>query len=294
MNRTTSTTVALVLGISATLVQGQQDPASAAPAPSGTRQANQDINPSSVSTNPYEFSMSVLFANQYYGSDIGGIFYDGPISFTDFVVSRKDNGPSVFGRDGVNRIDLTLIQKLDDTEFDVDYGNEYDLAIGRSANIGPEEFPVHYDVSVIYQALHQLDLIEDDIVQNVLTLDLPKVPIVQPYVTLYRFNVMNGEGSGWFLAPGIVRNQDVPWIKINDNPLALSASYRFGYAMSSLLGADSGAVYHRFALSATAKVSEDLSVMLRWTPQFSANGQGENAFVEGTHYFIEGVLTYKF
>jgi hypothetical protein len=280
MNRTTSSTVALVLGISATLVQGQQDQGSAAPA--------------SSSTNPYEFSMSVLIANQYYGSDIGGIFYDGPVSFTDFVVSQKDNGPSVFGRDGVNRIGLTLIQKLDDLDFDEDYGNEYDLAIGRSAYIGPEEFPIHYDVSVIYQVLHQLDRIEDDIVQNVLTLDLPKVPIAQPYVTLYRFNVMNGEGSGWFLAPGIVRNQDVPWIMTNDNPLVLSASYRFGYAMSSLLGADAGAVYHRFALSATAKVSEDLSVMLRWTPQISANGQGKNAFIEGTHHFIEGMLTYKF
>lgn len=302
MNLKKNTAVTLALAAFVTLLQGQPSQVAAAPAPSSTEQGIQDSqNPaSSIDSNslkansPYTFSVSVLFMSQYYGSDIGGIFYDGPMSFTDFLLSRKDDGSTLFGRDGVNRIDLSIGQKLDNLKFDVDYGNEYDFTIGRDANFGPETFPVHYDLSVVYFALHHLGLIKDDIVQTILTVDLPKTPVAQPYVTLYRFDVMNGEGSGWFLATGIVRSQEVPWISINGNPLVVSASYRFGYALSSLLGTDPGAVYHRFALSATAKVSEHLSVMLRWTPQFSANGQGEHNFVQGTHYFYEGVLSYKF
>jgi hypothetical protein len=302
MNLKKNTAATLSLAAFVTSLQGQPSQVSAAPASSSTGQGIQDIPNPAISTggdllkadSPYAFSVNALFMSQYYGSDVGGIFYDGPMSFTDFILSRKDEGPTVFGRDGANRIDLSVGQKLDNADFDVDYGNEYDLIIGRDAVVGPEKFPIHYDVSVAYFALHDLGLIKDDIVQTILTVDLPKVPVVQPYVTLYRFDVINGAGSGWFLAAGIVRSREVSWISINGHPLVVSASYRFGYALSSLLGTDPGAVYHRFALSATVKASERLSVMFRWTPQFSANGQGENTFVRGTHHFFEGALSYKF
>jgi hypothetical protein len=243
----------------------------------------------------YSWSVNALFMSKYYGSIVGGIFYDGPMSFTGLTLTRKDAHDTVFGRDGANRASVTIGQKLDDSSFDVDSGNEYDFAIGRSATLGPEEFPIQYDAGITFLVVHPLGHLNNDVLNPAVTLSLPKMPLVVPYVTVYQFEILNGNGSGTFLAAGIRRSQELSWLKVCGNPVVITGEYRFGWALTDgLFGSGEGPAYHRLIGSATAKLSKHLSTTFALTGQASAGGQGERAFADRTRVFAEGSLRWDF
>ncbi len=245
------------------------------------------------SPSPYGFSVNTLFMSRYYGSIVGGLFYTGGgMSFTDLVLTRKDTGePTWLGRDGVNRFDLSIGQKLDSLKFDVDGGNEYDITVGRSAYVGPTNYPVHLDGSTTYIMVHPLTSIRNDVIETILNVDLPKTPLVRPYLSLYRFDVIDGHGSGFFVATGLIHTHEIG-LTIKDKPIGMSEEYRFGWAATKSFGTDPGAAYHRLVLSLNAKLPHNFSLRLSWIGQISGGGQSPVAYVDKPRQFIEGAINW--
>jgi hypothetical protein len=231
----------------------------------------------SAESSSWSYAFNHVSMSKYYGSIVGGIFYDGPMSFTDIIATRKDASGSTY-------IDLSLGQKLDSLSFDKDGGNEYDLSVGRTFTLGSADFPVAIDYRLTYLAVHHLRAMKDDVVSNALRVDLPKVRFAQPYLVIYRFDKVGPtSGSGWFAYGGFQRSDQIG--AFAGKPLILGLEYRLGYS-GTVFGTKPGLAYHRLSVSLTAELAGGWKVTPSLVGQTSGNGQPRGyAFEESARLF---------
>jgi hypothetical protein len=231
-------------------------------------------------TNNWSFSMSTILMSKYYGTIFGGTFYDGPMSFTDLVASRKN----AFGN---LTVDLSIGQKLDRLNtYNRDGGNEYDLTIDQTFKFGSKRYPVLIDVGVVYLALYDLKDWGDDAFSEYLRMDFPicadrELPLFQPYAQVYHYHVVDGfRDKGWIGYAGIIRSQDLR-LKLFENKLALDIDYRLGVS-GGTYDSHKGIEYHRFTFSLPVKNGS-------WTfvPSVIAQFQGgpDQTFVKRNEVF---------
>jgi len=227
----------------------------------------------------WNYSFNHISMSQYYGSIVGGIFYDGPMSFTDIIAKRED----LFG---TTYVDVSIGQKLDHVRsFNKDGGNEYNLMLGRTLALDSGDIKLNFDYCLTYLAVHNLGHLKDDVVSNNIRIDVTNTLFVQPYLVIYRFDTVGKTpGSGWFVYGGVQRKFEIA--NVNDKPITLGLEYRAGYS-GTLFGTERGLAYHRLSVSLTAEVGE-------WTitptviGQTRGNGQRPgHAFVNRARMFAQ-------
>lgn len=237
-----------------------------------------------TTTSPWEYSASTLVMSKYYGTIVGGIFYDGPMSFTDLVATRKDAS-------GSTRFDLSIGQKLDRlSSYNKDGGNEYDVILGRTQKFGSSETPIFVvDASVTYLALTDMKAAKDDVFSSAIRIDAPQVEMVQPYVVVTRFDFVGDVGDpGTFVYAGLMRNQPV-------GASTLTIDYRIGYSLNGLFGADRGLAYHRLSLSLPIDLGDGWTVIPSVIGQIKGNGQRPgHAFVDRARLFATLAIAKSF
>ena len=219
----------------------------------------------------WNYSTSTIVMSRYYGSIVGGIFYPGTMSFTDFAARKND-------ADGSTGFDLSLGQKLDRSSYNRDSGNEYDFTVDRMETFGSADFPVKIDLGVCYLAVHDLRQIKDDFLSPYVRLDLPKVRFIQPYVTVYRFDRVGNspEDSGWFFYGGFIRSQPLG-ISLHGVPLSLTLDYRLGYS-EKLFGTEPGLSYERVGISLPLAVARSWTITPTVIEQFKGDQPSGRAF----------------
>ncbi|MBP6858777.1 MAG: hypothetical protein KBC33_03015 [Candidatus Pacebacteria bacterium] len=228
----------------------------------------------------WSYNMSTILMSKYYGTIFGGTFYNGPMSFTDLVASRKN----AFGN---LTFDFSIGQKLDRlTTYNHDGGNEYDLTVDQTFKFGSEKYPVLIDVGAVYLALYNLKDWGDDAFSEYLRVDFPirgdlERPLFQPYAQVYHYHLINDfRDKGWIGYAGIIRSQDLG-LKLFGNKLALDIDYRLGVS-GGTYDSHKGIEYHRFSFSLPVKRGS-------WTlvPTIIAQFQGgpDQTFVKKNEVF---------
>jgi len=233
-------------------------------------------------TSAWNYSIDELIMSKYYGTIVGGSFYNGPMSFGDIVASHKDGLGSL-------TFDLSIGQKLDRLDtYNHDGGNEYDFTVDHNFKIGKGQFPVLVDAGVCFLAVHDLSHLKGYFCEQFVRFDLPIMakreggPLFQPYVETYHFNTLgNGfENKQWWVYAGAFRDQPLG-IKLFKNDLVLNADYRIGISQGAL-GSRDGVEYHRIALSVPFHFG-------KWTIAPSVIGQtpggSHRSFVTKTEVF---------
>lgn len=201
------------------------------------------------------YQIGTVFMSEYYGTIFGGVFYKGPMSFTDVVASYKDGL-------GTLTLDLSVGQKLSHMgEFNVDLGNEYDLTIGHSFGLGTAKFPVQLYVGSTYLAVYDLENVADDFVSQTVRLDFPILadresgPLFQPYAQIYHYNHIGGfRNEGWIWYAGLIRDQKLGY-KLFNSDLVLNIDYRMGLN-AGVLNSHVGIEYHRLAFSLPVRIGK--------------------------------------
>jgi hypothetical protein len=198
-------------------------------------------------TQTWNFAVSEFLMSWYYGTFFGGTFYPGPMSFTDFIGSRKNSL-------GTFTVDFAIGQKLDRlNKFNRDGGNEYDLTLDQSLRFGSEAYPVKVDVGVCYLMLTPLEKFGNDAFDEFVRIDLPiqadrkDGPLFTPYAELFHYHrVSDFSSDGWFWFAGVFRDQKLGF-DIFKKPATLNIDYRMG-ASAGVYGSTVGVEYHRLSL----------------------------------------------
>jgi hypothetical protein len=197
---------------------------------------------------PWSYWTSTFLMSKYYGTYFGGTFYDGPMSFTDFVASRKNHL-------GAFTVDLSIGQKLDRiNQFNKDGGNEYDLTASQTFSFGTKRYPVNCEVGLCYLALHPLENWGDDALSIILRVnvpiraDRPEGAFCEVYAHAYDYRRSgNMRDDGWFVYGGVFRDQKLG-CTLFGKELALNIDYRVG-ASAGVYNSEPGVEYHRVSLS---------------------------------------------
>ncbi len=214
--------------------------------------AEEHTDPGAVTNNvpsKWGYSMSTLLMSEYYGTIFGGIFYNGPMSFTDFVASHQDSA-------GFLSFDLSVGQKLDRlNRYNADGGNEYDFTVDHTLTLGSKPWQVLADVGVCYLAVYDLGKIKDDVFEEFVLLKFPLLPnaagnpLVVPYAEAFHYNdcVDGFHNRGWWTYGGLYRDQSLG-CKLFGNELKLNVDFRVG-ASAGAYGSKTGIEYYRIAFA---------------------------------------------
>lgn len=227
----------------------------------GVRQTPVVVITNTAAASDWSYSAGTIIMSRYYGTIFGGVFYDGPMSFTDVGISYKNS----LGR-------LTYVamagQKLDRLgTYNHDGGNEYDTGLDQSFRLGSKAYPVLVDVGMMYLFTHDLSTTKGDAFDETIRVDFPiradlaSGPIIQPYFQEYHYHVVGNEmkDAGWIGYAGLIRDQSIsPTLKLNFD-------YRMGIN-SGVYESHSGIEFHRLAVSLPIPVG-------RWTLTPSLIGQ---------------------
>jgi len=223
-------------------------------------QAEEHTDPGMATNQPpsqWGYSASLLLMSQYYGTIFGGIFYNGPMSFTDVVASRQNKHNSLMS-DSLTlssmTFDLSIGQKLDRlNKYNADGGNEYDFTIDQSFKFGPKSYEILGDAGVCYLALHDLRNVNDDAFEEFVRLDFPIVigtnsPVAQPYVEAFHYHDSGTfHNEGWWTYGGVFRDQPLG-CSLFGNELKLNIDFRTG-ASAGAYGNKTGVEYFRLAFA---------------------------------------------
>jgi hypothetical protein len=241
-----------------------------------TARAEEHQTPGAATNNPpspWGFSVSELLMSKYYGTIFGGTFYPGPMSFTDFIASRKNAA-------GVMTFDLSIGQKLDRLDtYNHDGGNEYDFTVDQTFRFGSKRYPVLVDAGVCYLILFDLKKIGDDALEEFVRIDLPiradlpDGPLLQPYAEAFHYHMV-GDGlrnEGWWTYGGVFRNQKLGCTAFGKE-LVLNADFRVG-ASAGAYGSRAGIEYYRLALTLPFHLNEHWTVTPSVTGQLRASAQ---------------------
>lgn len=241
---------AVAVAVLAIFVHGLKPSFAADPLTEEVRMSYFEDDSSKVENGDWQFSVGTVLMSTYYGTIFGGNFYDGPMSFTDFNAA-KPNGLGVFN------VNVAIGQKLNRiTEFNMDGGNEYDLAVSQIFTFGPKAFPMKLEVGLSYLAIYDLNLLKNDAFSETVRFDLPILadransPIVQPYAQVYHYHDVGGmRNQGWIGYVGLIRDQPLGFKLFEaEKNLVLNWDYRLGLN-GGVYGSRAGVEYHRISVS---------------------------------------------
>jgi hypothetical protein len=237
-------------------------------------------------------TLSDTIASRYWGSIVGGIFYTGgPVNFTTLNFSLDDKWGSTYTFVG-------MINPLDTLKYDYHGGTEYFLAVGRTIELwkgGSKNLPLlKLNGMVLYDAVSRIDHWNDDVVQQYLRLDVPRVPIAQPYLECYNW-IQSGHKSppvSWFARAGIHRQQPMG-VTFQKSEMELGIDLSAGYSGDGLFGTSEGLAYYRAVISTEFKVNKHLSIVPSIVGQLPGD-QKPKAFVDRARLFYNLTLSWAF
>ncbi len=205
----------------------------------------------------YSYNLSSMVLSKYYGSIVGGIFYNRPLVFNDLMISRSDKAGSTY-------VDLWMSRPVTNLDWNRNGGDEYDFVLGRTLDLGKKKVDgqptVRLDIAGTYLAVHPLTRFNGHVFTVATRADFPQVPVVQPYAMWYHFGKVgqNSPPAGEFFYGGLLRNQPTRLL-IGDRKVAIDLDYRFGYS-GGALGADWGPAYNRLYVGLNLPVSKRVTV----------------------------------
>lgn len=204
----------------------------------------------------YDYTLTTTVLSQYYGSIIGGIFYDRPLVFSDLNVARND-------QKGSSYVNFWFARPITHKQYNVDGGDEYDLTVGRILLLGktgsvPKAI---LNLSGTYLAIHPLGHFNGHVWTAQGRVDFPSVPVVQPYVQYYHFGTtgVTSPPAGEFVYAGVTRNQKTRFA-IGDRKISVAIDYRFGFS-GGALGTDIGPSYNRMSVGLVLPITEKISII---------------------------------
>jgi hypothetical protein len=232
-------------------------------------------------------------ASRYWGSTVGGIFYSGgPVNFTDLITTKDDKWGSTY-------LLVGMVNPLDTLKWDHNGGTEYYAGIGRTLSLwkgGDKNLPLlNVNALVMYDAISRIKQFDNDVIQQKLRLDLPRVPVFQPYVEGYHWfpSGDNSPPTGFFGRLGIHRQQPLGFT-FRKSEMELGVDLSTGYS-DSIFGASSGLAYYRMVLSTEFKISEHFRIAPSIIGQLPGGGQERGrAFVDRSRVFYNLSIRYDF
>ncbi len=268
----------------------------------GTKTYTETLNPAlekkgsatpGIFTNP-RYSIINTIASRYWGSIVGGIFYSGgSVNFTDFSLTVDDPLGTTYTFVG-------MINPLDTFRYDYNGGTEYYAAVGKTLDMwkgGAHDFPaVRLDLMVLYDAISQIDRLDDDVVQQYVKIELPRIPIAQPYVQGYHWFKTGDRApeGGFFGRAGIHRQQPLGF-SFRKTPIELGIDLSSGWSSEGLFGTSRGLAYHRAILSTVFTWNKHFKIIPAIIGQLPGRGQDENRkFVDHSRLFYNLTLRYDF
>ncbi len=239
------------------------------------------------------FTLANTMASRYWGSIVGGIFYSGGgVNFTDFTSTLDDKFGSTY-------VLLGMINPLDTLKYDHNGGTEYYGGIGRTLNLwkgGPRDIPlVKMNALIMYDAISEIERWNDDVIQEYLRLDFPRIPFAQPYVEGYHWEKSGSKSPpvGFFWRTGVHRDQPLGFSFLN-SPMELGIDLSAGYS-GGVFGTSSGLAYWRAILSTKIRLSKKLDLIPSVVGQLPGRGQeSDRSFVDHSRVFYNLSLRWKF
>jgi len=194
----------------------------------------------------YSVTYTSAILSKYYGSIIGGIFYDDWVTFQDIGIARMD-------KKGTTYVDLWASRPITNTAYNKNWGDEYDVVVGRSMPLAKGK--VRLDIAGTYLVVNNLERINDDIATGKIRLDFPKVPHLQPYAEVYRFIEVGPKSpsGGSFIYLGLLHDQKIG----GDHGPTIGFDYRYGHSLG-VLGAEAGPSYHRLSISPVIPIAKKI------------------------------------
>lgn len=220
--------IALLIGLSLSLT--------------GMSQTNSTVSPPSTF-----WVWNTTVASKYLGDILGGIFYDGPQLQLDLSYNHRD-------RLGVTTIGTWIARPLDNTKFNVNFGDQYNLYLSRSLDVSKD---LKVTVGTCYYGLYDLEHMRDDMVDFSIRADFPSVRIAQPYIFFDHFLSFSDASpkNGSFAYVGLQRLQ-----KLGDQTrVSLYFDYRVGYS-GGCLNSRSGFEYQRLSASLIWNVAHNVTI----------------------------------
>ncbi len=240
-------------------------------------------------SNPHVM-LSDTIASRYWGSIVGGIFYSGgPVNFTDFKFTVNDPV-------GTSFIFVGMINPLDTLKYDYNGGTEYYAGVGKTFDIakgGPNNLPlIRLTTICMFDSIHEIERIDDDVIQQYLRIDLPRIPVIQPYAEGYNW-IKSGDRSppvGYFARAGIHRQQPLGF-SLRKSPMELGLDLSVGYSGPGLFGTSEGLAYYRAVVSTAFQISKNFKIVPAIIGQLPGGGQDKSAaFVDRPRLFYNLTL----
>lgn len=187
-----------------------------------------------VSAEEASWSLTSSVYSKYIGK-IGGIFSEDPIFVNELDWSKGNLFAGAWSSTG-----------LDKHPYGSTYADELDLYLGYSRTFDR----IHVQADVAYYAIKDLTLMNDDILAVEGEINLPKVPIVQPYLSFRQFEKVgrNSFPGGMFYWAGIRRAQPLGGQTLN---LDLMTAYS-----NAALGKDRGLVFARLTANLPVTINK--------------------------------------
>ena len=239
------------------------------------------------------FSVIDTIASRYWGTIVGGIFYSGPVNFTDFKISIDDKIGTTYGFVG-------MINPLDTIRYDYHGGTEYYSGVGKTIDLwngGLDNSPlVRLNGMVMYDSVSHIDRLSDDLVQEYFRIELPRVPWVTPHAEYYHWKKVGKYSPpvGYFLRVGFSRPQPLGFQAFGQD-IALDVDTSAGYSGPGLFGRTEGLAYGRMVVSSDIQVSKHFKLVPSICGQLSGGGQkAGQAFVDHSRLFYNLTLRWDF
>lgn len=189
---------------------------------------------------------------------------------------------------------------MDTLKYDHLGGTEYYAAIGRTLNLwkgGDNDLPlVKLNFMLLYDSISQIERLNDDLWEQFVRIDLPRVPFVQPFAEFYHWNAQgrNSPPTGCFIKTGIHRQQPLGF-KFHDKPVELSIDLLAGWSSEGLFGNSSGLAYYRVILSSEFQVTKNMKFIPSIVGQLPGGRQDDDRrFVDRPRLFYNVTLKWEF
>ena len=223
------------------------------------------------------WSWETQVRSEYIGR-IGVVFYDKPLLVNDITLSYGDFNVGVWNSTGLGgqKYGSTF---ADETDLYVGWGHTYDW--------------IRFQVVGAYFFIKDLDNLKNDLWIVEPEISLPKVPFVQPYLSIRSFNQVTSEspGSGWFTWVGLRRTQPLGF-RIGQQDMSLKFDLMAAYS-DGALGKDPGPVFGRLTVGMPVGITKHLTAMPSILWQTPIDNQEKHRRPYTTQDEVAGYLSFR-
>jgi hypothetical protein len=132
-----------------------------------------------------------------------------------------------------------------------------------------DEVPlVDVNLMALYDAVSQIEVWNDDVFQQYLSLSFPQTPVATPYLEFYNWENTGSKSPpiGWFFRTGF-RHSMPTGLELRGEEIKVSTDLSIGYSGPDLFGTSEGLAYYRAIIGTTIPLSNG------WTMSPSVIGQ---------------------